>query len=86
MIAGELLAKSFIGVQSLETARTALLSMNDQYVKHLPVLQDDIYLGLISEEDLLNNSLEVEVKTLVNFENRPRSDEHTSELPSRKSN
>ena len=71
MIAGELLAKSFVGVQYQETARTALLSMNDQYVKHLPVLHDDSYLGMISEEDLLNNSLEVEVKALVNVENRP---------------
>ncbi|MCB0654661.1 MAG: CBS domain-containing protein [Saprospiraceae bacterium] len=71
MIAGELLAKNFIAAQTSDTARAVLLSMNEQYVKHLPVLKDNQYVCIISEEDLLNNSLEVEVGALVNPENRP---------------
>ncbi len=65
MIAAELLAKNFIPVQVEDTGRSALIVMNDQYVKHLPVLNNGKFIGVISEEELLNNPLDNSLSEIV---------------------
>lgn len=58
MLTIELINTNIPRLQLQDTVRKALQLMNDFRVTHLPVVADDIYLGLLSEEDLLDNELE----------------------------
>ena len=58
MLTIELINTNIPRLQLQDTVRKALQLMNDFRVTHLPVVADDIYLGLLSEEDLLDNEIE----------------------------
>src|SRR5574338_1304268 len=55
MFAGELISRNIPTLHLDDSAGKALQEMNDFHVSHLPVANDDKYLGLISEENLLDN-------------------------------
>ena len=54
MLTIELINNNIPRLQLQDTVSKALQLVNDFRVTHLPVVADDIYLGLISEEDLLD--------------------------------
>ena len=57
----------------------ALQLMNDNHVTHLPIVEGDKYIGIISEEDLLladNDNLELEVLSQSFGNASVKSDEH----------
>ncbi len=54
MIARELLSDVIIPLKTSDTGREALSIMNDFYVKHLPIVNNEQLLGLISENDILS--------------------------------
>ena len=58
MLTIELINNNIPRLQLQDTVRKALQLMNDFRVTHLPVVADDKYLGLLSEEDLLDNEIE----------------------------
>jgi len=63
------LINAAIPVLSLsDTAFHAQQLMADFHVSHLPVVQDDQYIGIISEEDVLNS--DDDTTTLLQFEHR----------------
>lgn len=57
MIAANLLTDSLIPLRTSDTGDTALSVMNDCYVKHLPIVNNEELLGLVSEEDILDNDV-----------------------------
>lgn len=54
MFAGELISDNIPFLHLADSAGKALQEMTDFHVSHLPVVENDKYLGLISEEDLLD--------------------------------
>lgn len=55
MFAGELISRNIPFLHLDDNAGKALQEMNDFHVSHLPVVEEDKYLGLVSEDDLLDN-------------------------------
>ena len=58
MIAENLVSDSVIPLRTSDTGDEALGMMGDFYVKHLPVVNNTQLLGLLSEDDILNNDVE----------------------------
>lgn len=57
MIAANLLTDSIVPLRTSDTGDDALSIMSDFYVKHLPIVNNTQLLGLISEEDILENDV-----------------------------
>lgn len=58
MIAETLLSTTIIPLRTSDTGDEALGMMNDFYVRHLPVVNNEQLLGLMSEDDALDNDVE----------------------------
>lgn len=56
MIAEEISSQILAPLDAKDTGEEALTIMNVYHVKHLPIVKDKLILGLISEEDILNNN------------------------------
>lgn len=57
MIASELISTAMIPLMTSDTGESALLTMSDFLVKHLPIVNETQLLGVLSEEDILNNPI-----------------------------
>lgn len=57
MIASELISSELIPLKTSDTGRAALAVMSDFYVKHLPIVNNTQLLGVISENDILDNPM-----------------------------
>lgn len=55
MIAEHLISDTIIPLRTSDTGDVALGIMNDFYVRHLPIVNQDTLLGLISEEEILDH-------------------------------
>lgn len=55
MLTRDLISNSIPYLHKSDTVYRALQLMNDHHVAHLPVVEDESYLGIISEEELLQN-------------------------------
>lgn len=64
MFAGQLISKSIPFLHLDDSAGKALQEMNDFHVEHLPVTADEKYLGLVSEEVLLDSNENILLKEL----------------------
>jgi acetoin utilization protein AcuB len=53
MIARELISADILPLQTSTSGRDALYMMQDYHVRHLPIVNDKQILGLVSEEDIL---------------------------------
>jgi len=71
MIAGNLISQSIIPLKTSDTGEEALSIMSDYYVKHLPIVNNEQLLGLISEEDLLNHDVSEPLGSYKLSLNRP---------------
>lgn len=58
MIAASLLSDEIVPLRTSDTGDYALGVMNDFYVRHLPIVNNEQLLGLLSEEDILNHDVE----------------------------
>ena len=58
MIAEQLISKDTLPLHLSDTGEEALGTMNDFRVKHLPVVDDRKFLGILSEEEVLENDVE----------------------------
>lgn len=58
MIAETLMSDSIIPLRTSDTGDEALAIMNEFYVRHLPIVNNEQLLGLLSEDDILNNDVE----------------------------
>ncbi|MEE9439595.1 MAG: CBS domain-containing protein [Saprospiraceae bacterium] len=58
MIAKEIISYELAPLHTTDTGEAALTMMNIYHVKHLPIVDEDQFLGLMSEEIILNNDLD----------------------------
>ena len=54
MIAADLMTDTIVPLRTSDTGAEALVTMNDFYIRHLPVVNNETLLALISEDDVLN--------------------------------
>ena len=52
MLAIELISEYIVPLKTSDTALTALSLMEEFKVKHLPIVNENLFLGLISEDDI----------------------------------
>jgi acetoin utilization protein AcuB len=79
MLTRELLSQSLPSLRLHDKVHEALQLMNDNHVTHLPITDSDKYIGIVSEEDLLqvdndNSTLEQLEQSFFNVS--VREDEH----------
>ena len=58
MVAETLMTDSLVPLRTSDTGEEALSLMNDFYLKHLPIVNNEELLGLLSEDDVLNNNVD----------------------------
>lgn len=75
MIASNLLSQTIIPLKTSDSGEEALSIMSDYYVKHLPIVNDKQLLGLISEDDILNNDVQEAVGSFRLSMSRPYATE-----------
>jgi acetoin utilization protein AcuB len=63
MIAQELISTELIPLFPSDSGQEALDTMSDFYIKHLPIVENGQLLGILSEEDVLNNDVEEGIGT-----------------------
>ena len=71
MFAGQLISRSIPFLHMDDSAGKALQEMNDFHVSHLPVVADDKYLGIVSEDILLDNDENRNIESLQQYFMRP---------------
>jgi CBS-domain-containing membrane protein len=75
----ELQLQSLPALQLTDKIRLALQLMNDNHVTHLPIVDGEKYIGIISEEDLLqaeNDKMEIQTLDQAFGSAAVKSDEH----------
>ena len=82
MIARDLISHSLEPLKTSDTGDFALQVMSEEYVKHLPIVNNSQLLGLVSEEDILENKSSEPVGTYQLSMNRPyaREEDHFFEI------
>lgn len=63
MIASELISGIVGPLTQNDTGEEALTIMHVYHVKHLPIVEGDRYVAMISEEDILNNKVENKISS-----------------------
>ncbi|MBO9571244.1 MAG: CBS domain-containing protein [Chitinophagaceae bacterium] len=64
MLNKNLISTSIPSVKLSDTVFQAMEMMNEYYVKQLPVVTEDKYIGLVFEEDLVNNDDNTELENI----------------------
>lgn len=82
MIASNLISHDIIPLRTSDTGSEALSMMSDFYIKHLPIVNNKQLLGLVSEDDILNNDHEEAVGSYQLSMNRPyvKGNDHVYEV------
>ncbi len=82
MIAGSLLSNTIIPLRTSDTGEEALSIMSDFFVRHLPIVNNEQLLGLISEEDILDFDSQEAVGSysLSLSQTHVRTDDHIYEV------
>ncbi|MEM9821175.1 MAG: CBS domain-containing protein [Bacteroidota bacterium] len=73
MIASNLLSQSIVPLRTSDTGEEALSIMSDFYVRHLPIVNNEQLLGLISEDDILEHDIKEAIGSYQLSMNRPYS-------------
>ncbi|MEZ4988035.1 MAG: CBS domain-containing protein [Saprospiraceae bacterium] len=58
MIAENLISSQIVPLRTSDTGSDALETMGEFYVRHLPIVNQDTLLGLLSEDDILDHDVE----------------------------
>ncbi|MCG8327406.1 MAG: CBS domain-containing protein [Chitinophagales bacterium] len=58
MTAEQLISDAIIPLRTSDTGEDALSLMNEFYIRHLPIVNNEQLLGLISEDDILDHDVE----------------------------
>lgn len=76
MIAQDLISKDIVPVKTSDKGRLVLSLMSDNLVKHLPIVNEDELLGIISENDVLTHDLDKSIDSFNLSMNRPYADQN----------
>ena len=82
MIAGNLISKNIVPLRTSDSGEDALATMSDFYIKHLPIVNNKQLLGLLSEDDILNNDVTEPVGSFSLSMSRPyiKENDHIYEV------
>ena len=82
MIAGNLISKNIVPLRTSDSGEEALSIMSDFYIKHLPIVNNKQLLGLLSEDDILNNDIKEPVGSFALSMSRPyiKENDHIYEV------
>ena len=82
MKAGTLVSKSIVPLRTSDTGKEALSIMQDFNIKHMPIVNNTQLLGLISEDDIVNNNIDEAVGSYSLSLTHPvvREDDHIYEV------
>lgn len=82
MIAGNLLSKQIVPLRTSDTGEDALSIMSDFYIKHLPIVNNEQLLGLLSEDDILDHDVKEAVGSYQLSMSRPyvKDSDHVYEV------
>jgi len=75
MLARDLISFDVKPLKTSDSGETALTRMSDFNIRHLPIVNDQQLLGLVSEDDILNEDADEPVGSYGLSLNRPYSDE-----------
>lgn len=82
MIASELISDILSPLMTSDTGEAALSIMNIYHVKHLPIVNKELLLGVISEEDIIHSAIDEPIGTyeLSLVEAYSKQDDHLFEV------
>jgi predicted transcriptional regulator len=82
MTAREIISRQFIPVLAGEDGNTALRLMNEQWVKHIPVVEDGKLLGLLTRQDFIEFDLNEKINqnVLMSKGSYVNADDHLLEV------
>lgn len=82
MVAEYLISNEIIPLKTSDTGEEALSMMDEFFVKHLPIVNNSQFLGLISEDDILNHDMYEPVGSYLLSLNRAyvKQDDHFFEV------
>lgn len=78
MVAGELISDIVSPVKTSDTGEEALTMMNLFHVRHLPIVNNEELLGVISEDDILSQDLDAAIGSYSLSMRRPFAEMHTN--------
>ena len=78
MIAAELISDIVSPVKTSDTGEEVLTMMNIYHVRHLPIVNNEQLLGVISEDDILSQDIDAAVGSYSLSMRRPFVDIHTN--------
>ena len=77
MIAGELLSQLVSAARTSDTGEEVLTMMNIYHIRHLPIVNNEELLGVISEDDVLSQNVDDPIGSYSLSMRRPFVDIHT---------
>lgn len=77
MIAGELLSQLVSAAKTSDTGEEVLTMMNIYHIRHLPIVNNEELLGVISEDDVLSQDIDAPIGSYALSMRRPFVDLHT---------
>jgi CBS domain-containing protein len=77
MIAGDLITQIVSSVRTSDTGEEVLTMMNVFHIKHLPIVNNEELLGVISEDDILSQNIDEAIGTYPLSMRRPYVEKHT---------
>ena len=82
MVAESLISNVIIPLRTSDTGEDALSIMSDFYIKHLPIVNNEQLLGLISEDDILDHDVKEAVGSYQLSMSRPyvKDSDHVYEV------
>lgn len=78
MIAAQLVSEIVSPVKTSDTGEEVLTMMNLFHVRHLPIVNNEELLGVISEDDILSQDLDAAIGSYSLSMRRPFADMHTN--------
>ena len=82
MIAKNIIANEILPLRTSDSGHYALSIMNEYYIKHLPIVNDEELLGVLSEDDLLEHNADEAIGSYNLSMRRPyvKADDHLFDL------
>ena len=82
MIANNIITNALVHLHPDDTVSQALVIMNINYVKHLPVVKNNIFIGTVSEEELLRYDEKTTLSTIEYSDTSifSKADDHIFEI------
>lgn len=72
-LVGEIMSKNVISVASTSSVQNSLELMTQHHIRHLPIVDDDVVVGVVSIGDLVKDVISLQQSTIEQLENYIRT-------------